>query len=241
MHLSTVKVPIDFGIDWPRSSVLSLISDQLFISKLCISYSFASICIYLMRPSPVSVPHLTWLRIYTDSYACRQVPVMDHETVYLYILVRPLEFSQPRFGHWQWILQAAIGFAILYMLLISKFYMPTLINHRNSSKTVPISLYFVHIREHIDNLSILSVFQHGFRSGHSCVSVLLVTVHDFMTSFDRGIQTDFVVLDFSKAFDVVPHRRPLGKRKHYGITGPTLNWISEFLSGRTQCVDRGRI
>ena len=30
MYLSTVKVPIDFGIDWPRSSVLFLISNQLF-------------------------------------------------------------------------------------------------------------------------------------------------------------------------------------------------------------------
>ena len=93
-----------------------------------------------------------------------------------------------------------------------------------------------HIREHLDNLSILSVFHHGFRSGHSCVSQLLVTVHNFMTAFDREIQTDVAVLDFSKAFDVVPHRRLLGKLKHYGITGPTLNWISEFLSGRTQCV-----
>ena len=93
-----------------------------------------------------------------------------------------------------------------------------------------------HIREHLDNLSILSVFQHGFRSGHSCVSQLLVTINDFMTAFDRGIQTDVAVLDFSKAFDVVPHRRLLGKVKHYGITGQTLNWISEFLSGRTQCV-----
>ena len=93
-----------------------------------------------------------------------------------------------------------------------------------------------HIREHLDNLSILSVFQHGFRSGHSCVSQLLVTVHDFMTAFVRGIQTDVAVLDFSKAIDVVPLHRLLGKLKHYGITGPTLNWISEFLSGRTQCV-----
>ena len=93
-----------------------------------------------------------------------------------------------------------------------------------------------HIREHLDNLSILSVFQHGFRSGHSCFYQLLVTVHDFMTAFHRGIQTDVSVIDFSKAFHMVPHRRPLGKLKHCGITGPTLNWISEFLSGRTQCV-----
>ena len=35
---------------------------------------------------------------------------MDRETVYLYILVRPLEFSQPRLGNWDWILQVVIGF-----------------------------------------------------------------------------------------------------------------------------------
>ena len=56
-----------------------------------------------MRPSPLSVPHPTWLRTYTDSYACGQGPTMDRETVYLYILVRPLEFSQPRLGNWHWI------------------------------------------------------------------------------------------------------------------------------------------
>ena len=40
---------------------------------------------------------------------------MDHETVYFVILVRPLEFSQPRLSDWHWILQAAIGFRpILY-------------------------------------------------------------------------------------------------------------------------------
>ena len=30
MHLSTVRIPIDFGIDWPRPSVVFLISNQLF-------------------------------------------------------------------------------------------------------------------------------------------------------------------------------------------------------------------
>ena len=58
----------------------------------------------------MSVPHPTWLRTYTDSYGCRQGPTMDRETIYLYIMVRPLEFSQPRLGNWHWILQAATGF-----------------------------------------------------------------------------------------------------------------------------------
>ena len=44
------------------------------------------------------------------------------------------------------------------------------------------------------------------------------------------------VLDFSKAFDVVPHQRLLNKMRHYGITGKTHAWVAEFLTGRTQSV-----
>lgn len=44
------------------------------------------------------------------------------------------------------------------------------------------------------------------------------------------------MLDFSKAFDVVPHRRLLGKLRHCGIDGLTLAWIESFLSGRSQRV-----
>ena len=38
---------------------------------------------------------------------------MDHETVYFYILVRPLEFSQPRLGDYHWILQVFVGFRLI--------------------------------------------------------------------------------------------------------------------------------
>jgi len=44
------------------------------------------------------------------------------------------------------------------------------------------------------------------------------------------------ILDFSKAFDTVPHRRLLGKLSHYGIQGPVLRWIESFLIGREQRV-----
>jgi hypothetical protein len=45
-----------------------------------------------------------------------------------------------------------------------------------------------------------------------------------------------IVLDFSKAFDKVPHQRLVSKLDHYGIRGYTLKWITSFFVGRTQAV-----
>ena len=49
-------------------------------------------------------------------------------------------------------------------------------------------------------------------------------------------QVDTILLDFSKAFDRVPHAKLLEKLKYYGIRGPMLNWTESFLIGRTQKV-----
>ena len=45
---------------------------------------------------------------------------------------------------------------------------------------------------------------------------------------------DSIYLDFSKAFDTVPHRRLMGKLESYGIEGDIYNWINAFLHNRTQ-------
>ena len=47
------------------------------------------------------------------------------------------------------------------------------------------------------------------------------------------------ILDFSKAFDTVPHRRLLGKLSTYGINGFILRWIEAFLVDRVQGVVEG--
>ena len=52
----------------------------------------------------------------------------------------------------------------------------------------------------------------------------------------KGKVVDSIYLDFQKAFDTVPHRRLIGKLEAYGITGSTLEWIREYLNGRTQTV-----
>ena len=50
---------------------------------------------------------------------------------------------------------------------------------------------------------------------------------------DGGV-VDAIYLDFSKAFDTVPHRRLIGKLEAYGIKGNILKWIRDFLDGRIQ-------
>ena len=48
--------------------------------------------------------------------------------------------------------------------------------------------------------------------------------------------TDVLLIDFSKAFDSVPHQRLLLKLNYYGITGNSVSWIENFLLDRTQYV-----
>ena len=47
---------------------------------------------------------------------------------------------------------------------------------------------------------------------------------------------DCIFLDFSKAFDRVPHSRLCNKLSHYGIRGPLLSWIKHYLYNRSQKV-----
>ena len=44
------------------------------------------------------------------------------------------------------------------------------------------------------------------------------------------------ILDFTKAFDKVPHKRLIHKLNYYGISGSIATWIETFLIGRTQQV-----
>ena len=95
-------------------------------------------------------------------------------------------------------------------------------------------ILFRHIMDHLEKYDILSSFQHGFRSNHSCESQLLITVEDLARNLDRGLQTDVLILDFQKAFDMVPHQRLIRKLDFYGIRGTILTWITKWLSARTQ-------
>ena len=92
------------------------------------------------------------------------------------------------------------------------------------------------IMAHTDRHHILYDLQHGFRSGLSCETQLVEFVTDISNNMQSKTQTDVLVMDFSKAFDRVGHKRLLTKLGRYGITGNTARWIESFLAGRTQRV-----
>ena len=58
-------------------------------------------------------------------------------------------------------------------------------------------------------------FQHGFRSGLSTETQLVEFSQDILSSMNDGLQTDVIVMDFSKAFDKVSHSGLLKKMKNY--------------------------
>lgn len=90
--------------------------------------------------------------------------------------------------------------------------------------------------KHLKANNILDEAQHGFQERKSTESQLILCVDDLAKNIDNGVQTDCILLDFSKAFDVVPHKRLMLKIAYYGIHGKLLNWLSSFLTGRTQKV-----
>ena len=78
--------------------------------------------------------------------------------------------------------------------------------------------------------------QHGFRQGYSCESQVITVCQDIADSLDKGDKIDAIIVDFSKAFDLVPHGRLIAKITNSGVDSRVTAWIREFLSGRSQRV-----
>jgi hypothetical protein len=66
-------------------------------------------------------------------------------------------------------------------------------------------MIYHHIMTHLEDHNILADHQQGFRKDRSCETQLEKIVESIARSLDHREQVDMLVLDFSKAFDTVPH------------------------------------
>jgi hypothetical protein len=90
---------------------------------------------------------------------------------------------------------------------------------------------------HVESSNILTEYQSGFRSKHSTTSALLNITDDLSANIDNNKNSVLILLDFSKAFDVIPHSILLDKLKlFFNFSSSSLKFMKSFLSGRFQKV-----
>ena len=76
---------------------------------------------------------------------------------------------------------------------------------------------------HLNKRNLIRESQHGFMEGKSCLTNLLSFLETATSYSDQGLPVDILYLDFSKAFDKVPHQRLITKLKAHGIGDTVAN------------------
>lgn len=61
--------------------------------------------------------------------------------------------------------------------------------------------------KYLEDQNILTDCQHGFWAKRSTETQLILSIHDVSRELNNANLVDMVLLDFTKAFDKVPHRR----------------------------------
>ena len=88
----------------------------------------------------------------------------------------------------------------------------------------------------LDQNSILSDSQYGFRKGRSADLAILTLTENFYESVEKDEFLIGIFLDLSKAFDTLSHTILLEKLSYYGFRGIASEWIANYLTSRKQFV-----
>lgn len=116
------------------------------------------------------------------------------------------------------------------------------INYRPISLTCIICKVFEqqvckYLRDLWTTTDFLCSSQFGFRTGYSCDASLAGFVGYITSEIDKGGQVDALLLDLSKAFDVVPHDKLMAKLTVMPrVDKRVVMWIQEYLTSRSQRV-----
>ena len=88
--------------------------------------------------------------------------------------------------------------------------------------------------------NVLSPNQFGFQKGKSTEDALINFSTKLYNELNQSNSVLSIFVDFSKAFDTVPHDLLIKKMEFYGIRGNLNNWFKDYLSNRSQktCVGK---
>ena len=78
--------------------------------------------------------------------------------------------------------------------------------------------------------------QHGFLPGWSTVTNLVTADSIIADYLNNRHPVDVTLLDFARDYDKVRHYILISKLSNLGISAQPLDWITDFLSNRTQTV-----
>ena len=95
-------------------------------------------------------------------------------------------------------------------------------------------IMFDRMRDSIEKRSLLYSSQYGFRQAHSTQHAILDMVETIQINMDKKHFSCGVFIDLKKAFDNVNHNISLDKLNYYGFCGIINQWLSSYLSNRTQ-------
>lgn len=93
---------------------------------------------------------------------------------------------------------------------------------------------FKRLFKYVNEFSILSPNQFGFRPNYSTTTALTKFVNDVASSLDKNLSTG--AIDLTKAFDLVDHYILLGKLYSIGLSEQSILWFNSYLHFRRQCV-----
>ena len=93
------------------------------------------------------------------------------------------------------------------------------------------------LRAHLSESDLMPPVQSAYRRGHSTETALMKVIADVIDAADGQKITLLSLLDMSAAFDTVDHAILLRRLElSYSIGGTALQWLTSFLSDRTQVV-----
>ncbi|XP_015438094.1 PREDICTED: uncharacterized protein LOC107193204, partial [Dufourea novaeangliae] len=88
----------------------------------------------------------------------------------------------------------------------------------------------------LQNNSIITEHQSGFRKNHSCETAIQTVIDEWKLIVSEGKIVGDIFLDLKRAIETVDRERLLEKLYQYGIGGLVLEWIRSYLNNRTQQV-----